>query len=304
MRDKLLLGFGLSFVMGAAAVAGCAESDSVGDSVGSGAGSGTAGSGTGGEATSTSSGTMGPGGMSTSSASSGGGGEGGGGEGGMGSGGEGGMGNGGAGGAGGEGGAGGMGSGGEGGAGGGMVDPCMAGCPAGFFDVDGNPLTGTCGCEYQCNLVSPDSDPIDENYVDANCDGTDGLAEKCIFVSASEGNDGNSGARLAPMKSIKMAIEQAMAVGVPSVCVSGETYNEAVTVASGVSIYGGFDHTDADFKFRRKASATTNVSAVGTVFYAPQIDAETHIESISMDAGPTGNGGESTYGVRFGGGMG
>ncbi|NUQ74213.1 MAG: PE-PGRS family protein, partial [Polyangiaceae bacterium] len=291
MRDKLLVGLGLSFVVGAASIAGCAESDSV-TTTGSGSGSGAGGSGTGGEMHSGSGGTGTGGGE---------GGKGGMGQGGMGgSGGEGGMGQGGMG----QGGMGGMGQGGMGGSGGGMVDPCMNGCPAGFFDIDGNPLTGMCGCEYSCNLVSPDSDPIDDNYEDANCDGTDGLAEKCIFVSTTEGNDASSGARLDPMQTIDAAIKKAVDVGVPSVCLSGETYTESVTVVSGVSIYGGFDHTDADFKFRRKATATTNVAAIGTVFHAPQIDADTHIESITMEAAPTGNGGESTYGVRFGGGMG
>jgi hypothetical protein len=29
-------------------------------------------------------------------------------------------------------------------------DPCSMGCPPDRFDVDGNPLTGECGCEYAC----------------------------------------------------------------------------------------------------------------------------------------------------------
>ena len=32
--------------------------------------------------------------------------------------------------------------------------PCSA-CPTDYWDVDGNPLTGTCGCEYHCHQTSP-----------------------------------------------------------------------------------------------------------------------------------------------------
>ncbi|MDI1450636.1 PE-PGRS family protein, partial [Polyangium sp. 6x1] len=259
-------------------------------------GSGSGSGGSGGEAGAGGSGGMGAGGgsgsssSSSSSASSGSGGAGG---------------EAGAGGAGGTGGEGGAGGGGTGGSGGGMVDPCSMGCPTGFWDVDGNPLTGAqCGCEYQCTLVSADKDPIDDGYKDDNCDGTDGMAEQCIYVSTGAGNDANAGTRQDPMKSIAAAIQQAQAKGVPSVCLSGEIYNEAVTVASGINIYGGFDHNNADFRFRRSSAVKTTVRATGTVFYAPQIDQETHIEGITIEALTPQGAGESTYGVRLGGGVG
>ncbi|MDI3292028.1 PE-PGRS family protein, partial [Polyangium sp. 15x6] len=209
------------------------------------------------------------------------------------------------GGTGGTGGAGGAGGTGGGGTGGGMVDPCSTGCPTGTWDIDGNPLTGEqCGCEYQCTLVSADSDPIDDQYKDDNCDGTDGVAEQCIYVSVGAGSDASAGTRQEPMKTIAAAIQQAQAKGVPSVCLSGEIYNEAVTVVSGISIYGGFDHNNADFRFRRTSAVTTTVKAVGTVFYAPQIDKDTHIEGISIEAATPQGASESTYGVRLGGGVG
>ena len=161
------------------------------------------------------------------------------------------------------------------------------GCPTNFFDADGNPLTGVCGCEYACVQVSPNTDPIDDQFKDDNCDGTDGVAEKCVYVSASQGSDGAAGTRMAPVKSIAKALSVAQTNGVPSVCLSGETYNEAVTVVSGINIYGGFDQNDPDFKFRRSANVTTTVAAMGTVFNAPKIDQETHIEGITIEAAPT-----------------
>ena len=184
-----------------------------------------------------------------------------------------------------------------------MVDPCMNGCPANTYDIDGNGLTGECGCEYSCTKVSND-DPIDEQYKDDNCDGADGVVEACVYVSTSEGSDANAGTRNLPMQTIGAALQRAQMAGVPAVCLSGEIYNEAVNVVSGISVYGGFDHLDADFKFRRSPNVTTTVKASGTVFYAAKIDQDTHVEGVTIDASTPAGNGESTYGVRLGGGVG
>jgi hypothetical protein len=183
-----------------------------------------------------------------------------------------------------------------------VVDKCAAGCPANFHNIDGDPLTGECGCEYACTKVG-NADPIDPDFKDDNCDGSDGLVEKCIYVSASTGDDGEAGTREKPMKTIAAAIAKAKDAGV-DVCLSGETYNGLVTVESGVSIYGGFDHTDPSFKFKRSAAATTSLVAEGTVVYAPKIDVETHVEGLNIRATTPSGPGNSTYGVRFGGGSG
>ncbi|HMY17244.1 MAG TPA: PE-PGRS family protein, partial [Polyangium sp.] len=179
----------------------------------------------------------------------------------------------------------------------------MNGCPLNTYNIDGNKLTGECGCEYACTPTGA-SDPVDDQYKDDNCDGGDFVVENCVYVSVGQGSDAAGGTRMDPMKTIAAAIDKAKAVGVPAVCLSGEIYDEAVTVASGISIYGGFDQNDADFKFRRSPNVTTTVRATGTVFYAPQIDAETHIEGITVLAQTPMGAGESTYGVRLGGGLG
>jgi len=76
------------------------------------------------------------------------------------------------------------------------------------------------------------------------------------------------------------------------------------TVLSGISVYGGFDHQDADFAFKRSPNVTTTVSATGAVFTAPQIDLETHIAGFTMNASTPAMAGASTYGVRAGNGLG
>jgi hypothetical protein len=189
------------------------------------------------------------------------------------------------------------GGGGQGGEGGG--DPCAMGCPTDFWDVDNNPLTGDCGCEYACEQTSTDEDPIDDEFTDDNCDGGDGLVEQCVYVSVSQGSDANAGTRDMPMQSIAAALAQAQTNGVPAVCLSGETYQEAVTVIPGISIYGGFDQNDPDFKFRRKAGIITTVMATGTVFTVSNLTADTHIEGITIVANAPGIPGASTYGVRM-----
>ncbi len=193
------------------------------------------------------------------------------------------------------------GSGGE-GTGGESGDPCSAGCPASYWDVDGNPLTGACGCEYSCTKVSDSEDPIDPGLADDNCDGGDGLVEQCVYVSASFGDDSSSGTRQEPKKTIAGGIAAAVTNGVPAVCVSGEIYSEVVSVVSGISLYGGFDQNDPDFKFRRSLSAQTTVTAVGTVFVANGINQETHIEGFTIQANASGSLGASVYGVRLLGG--
>lgn len=183
---------------------------------------------------------------------------------------------------------------------------CTSGCAVGFWDIDKNPLTGTCGCEYACSKKSA-TDPIDDKYADDNCDGSDGVLEQCVFVSASKGTDDPTagGTAAKPMKTINAAIARAKALGgSAAVCVSGETYNEYVQLESGVSVYGGFDPNDANLPWKRVSTATTVITNAGTVVYAPKIDAETHLEGLTLNAtAPTGIG-ASAYGVRLAGGSG
>lgn len=181
-------------------------------------------------------------------------------------------------------------------------DPCAGGCAPNTYDIDNQPVTGQCGCEYQCEKTS-DEDPIDASFTDDNCDGGDGLVEQCVYVWATMGDDTAAGTRTAPVATIQRALEIATANAVPAVCLSGDVYQTTtITVPSGVSIYGGFDPNDADFAFRRKAGIVSRVEAEGTVFLAQNINAETHIEGLTIFARMPLMAGMSTYGVRLEGG--
>lgn len=187
---------------------------------------------------------------------------------------------------------------------------CAAGCPKDKWDIDGDPLTGECGCEYSC-VKKGSTDPIDPAFTDDNCDGSDGVVEKCIYVSALTGVDADpGGTRVKPVKTIAYAIGLAKKMrdaGTPvDVCLSGDSYNTTVTMESGISVYGGFDEKDATFKFKRSAAATTTILSVNTGVFAPKVDADTHFEGITLNVTPSASllPGESVYGVRFGGGAG
>jgi hypothetical protein len=65
-----------------------------------------------------------------------------------------------------------------------------------------------------------------------------------VFVSSSKGTDGNGGVKAAPAKTIGHAIEQAKNKGA-RVYACAEQFTEAVTIADGVTIYGGLDCTSA-----------------------------------------------------------
>src|SRR5262249_35095617 len=133
---------------------------------------------------------------------------------------------------------------------------------------------------------------------------TDGVVAQCVFVSATMGSIAGAGTRQQPINTIAGGIAAAKTKGLPAVCVSGGNYNEAVTGSSGINIYGGFDDANASFSFRRSAAAVTKVTAAGVVFAAPQIDAETHLEGLTINATTPTDQGTSTYGVRLGAGTG
>jgi hypothetical protein len=139
-------------------------------------------------------------------------------------------------------------SGGAGTTGAGGSTQCGTTCPAGTWNLDGDATTGACGCEYTCNKIS-DADPIDAAFTDDNCDGSDGVVAQCVFVSATLGSVAGAGTRAQPTVSIARGIDLARTNGLIAVCVGGGVYAEAVTVVSGINIYGGFDATNASFAF-------------------------------------------------------
>lgn len=86
-----------------------------------------------------------------------------------------------------------------------------------------------------------EEDPLDDLFVDSNCDGVDGVVDKLVFVDGSNGDDDlNDGTILKPLKTIAKGLEIASQLGLEAVLVAKGEYGERVDLVSGISIYGGF----------------------------------------------------------------
>ena len=100
----------------------------------------------------------------------------------------------------------------------------MGSCRTGFLDLDG--LTDN-GCEYVCRVTDP-LDPVDEDGVDANCDGFDGVLSRLIFVSTN-GSDDGTGTPEDPVLTMAGALD----------LVDGDTGRQRLILAEGIYSVAG-----------------------------------------------------------------
>jgi len=120
----------------------------------------------------------------------------------------------------------------------GAVPQCGIACRASFADVNGNPLDG-CECEITDTVDLPGG-------TDADCDGVDGQLDLAVFV-ARNGDDTNAGTLDAPVLTIQQGVDLAAAGGKRDVYVATGVYPENITLAAGVTVYGGYS---GDFRAR------------------------------------------------------
>lgn len=143
----------------------------------------------------------------------------------------------------------------------GTPPPVSPACSPGTVDADRNSENG---CE--CTFVSNDDEP-DPAYIDANCDGFDGMVQDAVFVSSTAGNDALAGTPQAPLFTINAGIQLAKKQGKHAVYVSRGRYNDSptepnVSLEDGISLYGGYN---SERGWTRDASNV--VTIVGTVRY-------------------------------------
>lgn len=165
-------------------------------------------------------------------------------------------------------------------------------CNAGFTNLNG---IASDGCEYTC--VPTGADDPDNTSTDQNCDGIDGDVARAIFV-ATTGNDLNPGTRSLPKLHVQAGINAA-SITQPHVYVSEGIYDEAVTLISGVSVYGGYS---ANNSWARSAAYTTTirngvvnngriVAVTGTAITTP-----TTVAYVTIQGRDTNTPGASVYG--------
>lgn len=174
------------------------------------------------------------------------------------------------------------------------ISTCAAGacavatCVASFADCDGDPRNG---CECSRGM----GDLPDDGYTDTDGDGVDGTAARAVFV-APGGSDSAPGTREAPKRTVQAAINAAAPLG-HAVYIAAGSYAESITLASGVSLYGGYRATDWSRGAGNEAvlqGGTTAVSATGLM-------TAVEIHQLTITASDAMNASESSYGVRVAG---
>lgn len=124
-------------------------------------------------------------------------------------------------------------------------------------------------------------------------DPTDGpVAAECgVWVSPSLGDDANPGTQTAPVKTIAAGTVLAQ-TGTMRVYLCGETYDEAVALYSGVSLFGGFDcqHDWVYLGTPKRALIQPGISGVVplTVLEGERMSAVRDVNVIAADAAEPG----------------
>jgi hypothetical protein len=165
---------------------------------------------------------------------------------------------------------------------------CAVACAPTFVDLDMNPGNG---CE--CRTTDPDAPDLSGR--DTNCDGIDGVRARSIFVSQRTGNDGNPGTPDAPKRTIGAAITAARAERL-AVLVSVGFYDESITLAPGVGIYGGYDHERG---WTRSIANASVLRGGATAITGAGINVALEIQLLVVQAADAGGPGESSYAVRL-----
>ncbi|MFT3708381.1 MAG: hypothetical protein QM817_12075 [Archangium sp.] len=177
---------------------------------------------------------------------------------------------------------------------------CSYACNPQYYDLD---LSGTNGCEYLCNVASPTSvDVPDENFLDSNCDGLDGIESQSVFVATNGSNGAGCGTRASPCQTIQRGIDVAGGSR-PHVLVSEGNYFEQVTLKNGVNVFGGYSR---NANWARSASYIVLVQNDAVIdnkiitITGSDLTASTSLEFLTVRTGaaPAGNTSVSTYAIN------
>lgn len=148
-----------------------------------------------------------------------------------------------------------------------------------------------------CNDDIVNTNP--DTCVSGTCVGqvhVDGIPpDKFVFVSTTGSNTVGCGTRIAPCQTISFGLTRAIALTATDVCVAGGTYNESVTLVSGINLRGGFIQA-SDWLAGGPASvinATSNLSAIGGTSVNNVL-----VRDFTIN-GASSSGTNSTYAVRL-----
>jgi hypothetical protein len=109
--------------------------------------------------------------------------------------------------------------------------------PDGGIDPTGNPPTGDGGaCVAEAGAV----DPPDDMGADTNCDGSDGIVGKDVYVDPTGGEDTNDGSPKTPMLSLTAALKLATSRGGNVLVAAGTPADTTLSMPGTWAIYGGY----------------------------------------------------------------
>ena len=150
-------------------------------------------------------------------------------------------------------------------------DPCLLDPAASGDDVDGDGFGSICDLSDD-----PAADPsADEVNFDA------------IFAAAETGNDGNSGSRTAPVRTLTRAMTLASSSGKATVYATGDfELSETLDLVEDVSLYGGFS---SGFSERDPADDPSRIfsSALSTLVQAEDLSENASLDGFSLEISNT-----------------
>jgi hypothetical protein len=137
-------------------------------------------------------------------------------------------------------------------------------------------------------------DPADPNAIDSDCNGFDGNAANCVFVTPT-GSNANPGTRAAPKKTVQEAIDTAFAQG-KDVCLDSAVFDDdnpnGVVLKDGVDMFGGY--RAADNWQRRTIIGATRIEGAPQAAMANNADLK--LQLLELRGAP--DNAKTAYGLR------
>ena len=150
------------------------------------------------------------------------------------------------------------------------------------------------GCA-QCDVAGGDGGGADGGGLGDDGGDCGGLSCDAIYVDGATGNDSNAGGRAAPMKTITAGILKAQAASPPrAVFLSTGIYPESVTLADGVSIYGGFSAASG---WNRDPDYTTEIHGGTVAVTGTDLTTRTVIDGLRIRSADASGAGESSTAI-------
>jgi hypothetical protein len=175
-------------------------------------------------------------------------------------------------------------------------------------DNDGSPNDEDCAPDDPDIFPGAPGDVPDPAppYTDLDCDGVDGVASSAVFVDAVNGADSvGNGDRANPVQTIPFGLARAVQLGRPNVFVAEGSYEGAVAVVAGKSIFGGYVNGGATNWARSGPFATTLINHGTSAGRLSTLTASgitlgnpVKVQNLSVRTGTPSQIGVSAYGVH------